>query len=217
MRVAVVEVLAAGLPVAGRLDPVGIVPTLIHHVVAHRFAHGAFACNKDVAVALRQFQALDGTKQLVEIARFGAFAAQPMDFGIFRCVDLLDFAIVGNLYDGDGTGVARQFLEPAGNGRQRGFIADEQIPVEIAPDNERAARPADADRVAGLCVLRPARSGAITMEHEIERQGACGVVIVARRVVARFGAFAVGKNEPVFPTLGTGKPVAPASGKNTLQ
>ena len=54
------------------------------------------------------------------------------------------------------------------------------------------------------------------MQYEIERQGAGGVVVVTGRIVARLGAFAIGKNQPVFSAFGNRKVVCTRLGEEHL-
>ena len=70
--------------------------------------------------------------------------------------------------DDDGSGAGAQLLEPPADRRQRGLVADEQIPVEIVRHDERAARPADAELLAGLGLHRPVGRRSGVMQREVD-------------------------------------------------
>lgn len=87
-------------------------------------------------------------------------------------------------HDGDAR-AGGQFLDASRDGRQRRIVADQQMPIEAGRHDERAARPADPEPLAGPRLCRPLRRRARMIHHEFEIQLACGAIEAARREVAR--------------------------------
>jgi hypothetical protein len=93
----------------------------------------------------------------------------------------------------------RQLGQSARDGGQGGVVADQQVPVELGRHDERAARAAHAEHVAGLGLLSPLRGGAGVVQREVDLQRAGLGVVAARRVVAHGGAAAGGPHGAVGP------------------
>ena len=79
----------------------------------------------------------------------------------------------------------RQLGEPAPDRRQCGLVAHQQVPVELGRDDERAARPADAQGLTGRCLLGPSGRRAGIVQHELDLQAVGDGIVAPRRVVAR--------------------------------
>ncbi len=206
----------AALPVAGRLDPGLVEAALVdrdggagasrsailprpRHSRRRSSAASARGPHRAAAPDPRRATAADATQTVSTSARL---------------IERLLLLGSGDRGDDDGAGAGAQFLQPAADRRQRGLVADEQVPVEIVRHDERAARPADAELLAGLGLRCPVGRRSGVMQGEVDDQ--LVRVVTARRVVASrrardaFGRLAV--------RTGSGMVGAfwPGSGKNTF-
>ena len=68
--------------------------------------------------------------------------------------------------------------------RERGLVANQQMPVETRGDREGAARTADSKILPYLCLRRPRRGRSRLMQRELDIELACFAVISARSEVA---------------------------------
>ena len=87
--------------------------------------------------------------------------------------------------DDDRARTRRQLLQPTPDRRQCRFVPGKKVPIEIVGHDERPARTADAQVISGTRLLRPACSGTIAMQDEIDRQRIRRGVVAARGVVPR--------------------------------
>ena len=78
----------------------------------------------------------------------------------------------------------RKFGEPARDRGECGFISDQEMPVEIRWNNKGASRPADVERVTGLCLGGPVRRRTGVVQCKVDLQTIRGGVITARREIA---------------------------------
>ena len=107
-----------------------------------------------------------------------------MDAHVLVLRQVLALVLVAHFNEGLHLGTVRQHVQPAGDGRQRGLIADQHIGVVGVGHHERAARAADHQRVARLRAFGPRPGNALVVQHEIDGQLAGFVVPPARGVVA---------------------------------
>ena len=112
-----------------------------------------------------------------------ALCALAMPF-TYSIANGLAFGFIAHFDVGLHFGAVRQHVQPAGDGRQRGLIANQHIGVVAVGHHERAARAADHQRVAGLRAFGPRPGDALVVQHEVDGQLAGLVVPPARGVVA---------------------------------
>ena len=86
-----------------------------------------------------------------------------------------------------------QFGHAAGQSGDGGFVADQQVPVKVRRDEQRTTRAANDQGLADRRLCRPARGGAIAMQHEIEIERARIHVIGAWGIIAHLRLFAGGE------------------------
>ncbi len=91
-----------------------------------------------------------------------------------------------------------QLFQAAADGRQRRFVADQQVPIEIVRHDEGTAWPADLQRLPGGGLRGPLRRGTGLVQREVHRERAGRRIVAAGRVVAhgrRLGAVLAGRRE----------------------
>ena len=93
-----------------------------------------------------------------------------MRLDVGAAVECLLLLGAGDGGDHDGARAGAQLLEPPADRRQRGLVADEQVPVEIVRHDERSARPADAELLAGLGLHRPVGRRPRVVQREVDDQ-----------------------------------------------
>src|SRR3569833_1336307 len=74
----------------------------------------------------------------------------------------------GHRYDHDSACAFTKLFEPPANRRQRGLVADEQIPIEVVGHDERTPRPADHELVSWRRLRGPTRRRSGLVQREID-------------------------------------------------
>lgn len=190
---------SAAPPVARRPGPLRIRAALAHQVRAQCLRNARLAPDPCMKVAGRQLRSLERIDQHRAHARLGAAAMHPLqrEFSLGLERNLVGFAVDFRQHHHPRAG--RQLGQAPRDGGQGGVVADEQVPVELRRHDERAARPAYAQRVAGLGVLGPLRGGAGVVQREVDLQRVRLRVVAARRVVAHRRAAARGPDRAIGP------------------
>ncbi|KAI1691037.1 bacterial regulatory protein, luxR family domain-containing protein [Ditylenchus destructor] len=152
----------AALPVGGRADGVAIVALLVDQDAAQLGHRRGFAGAPSVALASGHAQGASGGEQRL----------RPVHPAQVELGAALQGAAVAlrHVQQHEGAGAGGQFLQAARDGRQRGLVASQQVPVEVGRDHEGAARPCDRQRVAGLRAGGPFGGGAVAVLGELEHQ-----------------------------------------------
>jgi hypothetical protein len=177
--------------------PLRVRPALADQVRAQRLGNRRFATHPRMKVAGRQLGRLQRVDQHGARARFGAAAVHPVQGEFGLCLERQFVRLAVDFRQHHRARAGRQLGQAARDGGQGCVVADQQVPVELGRHDERAARAAHADHVAGLGLLCPLRGGAGVVQREVDLQRAGLGVMAARRVVAHGGAAAGGPHGAV--------------------
>ncbi|SPC16369.1 conserved hypothetical protein [Cupriavidus taiwanensis] len=184
------------LPVGGGANALLVDAALRHQVLTHRLHRRALTGGPHIALATRQRQLAQRAFQQAAFGRIAAMQPVQVDRRSAQQRDLRGG--IANFHHDDGMGIGAQLFQPARDRRQRGIVADQQVPVEPSGHHERAARPAHAQVLARPSLCRPRRRRAIAMQHEFEIQLLLGRIVAARRVIAcRRARLAFGERDAV--------------------
>src|SRR5713101_6091407 len=85
-------------------------------------------------------------------------------------VEYLFLSRTSDRYEREDANAHCQTLDPTPNRRQRGFIADEEPPIEVVGNYARASGSADLYRVSNLCLLCPVNCGTSRMQGNVDGQ-----------------------------------------------
>ena len=139
------------LPVRGGADGVAAVLLFVDQYAAQFSTGVALGSAPGITFTGRQFQCTHGIDQALR-------TGHPGEVKRSRAVQGPLVSKVRCLRDDDGPGAGGQLFKAAGDGRQRGVVTHEQVPVVVERDDERAARPADAHLLPRLGLRRPGSS-----------------------------------------------------------
>jgi hypothetical protein len=113
-------------------------------------------------------------------------AMNPDGLVICSCIEHLFLSRTGDRRKREGANALCQAFDPTADGRQSGFVTDEEPPIEIVRNHERASGAADRYGVSDLSLLRPADRRTGRMQRDIDSQLFGFGVEVSRGEVASF-------------------------------
>jgi hypothetical protein len=133
----------------------------------------------------------------------------PVDLDRRAGFEALFIGGLGHFDDGDGRLVGRQLLDATTDGRQRGFVAGNEVPVEGLGTRMVPRGPPIINWSPGLAAAAQLEAGPSTMQHEIQIEGQRFGIEIARRVLAyeRLGGV-VGPDQTIGMALGAGQGLA---------
>jgi hypothetical protein len=101
-------------------------------------------------------------------------------------VERLFLGRTGDRHERDGANALRQAFDPTADGRQGGFVTDEQPPIEVVRNHERASGAADRYAVSDLGLFCPLDRRTGGMQRNIDSKLFGFGIEVSRGEIASF-------------------------------
>jgi hypothetical protein len=142
--------------------------------------------NPHKTFAWRQFDPLQRVQYRLGIGGGGRRAINLDGLMVCSRVEQLFLGRIGDRHERDGVNTFCQAFDPAADGGQGGFVANEQPPIEIVSDHQRASRATDLDGISDQSLLRPPDRRSGRMQRNIDGQLLSFGIEVSRGEVAPF-------------------------------
>lgn len=150
--------LLAALPIGGGANAALVDASLIAQQLAHCAHERSLARGPHVSLAVGKIRSAQREQEIAARVR-GLAAVAPLHIQIGACIEFDSRGGIGDFEQRRHARAGRKLLQATGDGGQRGLVAYQQMPVEPRRNDERAARPADAEVVPGAAFAAHAVAG----------------------------------------------------------